>query len=183
MPRREEIAVLRDTLVSDDLFEALRVLNDTTDYRFTGIYLFDGPWVKSVLLFDRECPNVQIGHDVLWDDSYCRMAATDAGVFEITDALADARLATHAARHAVQCYCAVVLRSPDGKPLGTLCHYDVRPRLTAPQTFASLKAMQPQVQQLLWARLTAVTESIESRLQHFAPHDQRLATVIPPAAR
>ena len=172
MTPREEIAVLRDTLVSDDLFAALRVLNDTTDYRFTGIYLFDGRWVKSVLLFDREYPNVQIGHDVLWDDSYCRMTATEAGVCEITDSLTDARLVAHAAREAVRCYCAVLLCSPDGQPLGTLCHYDVRPRTTAPQTFATLKAVQPQVQQLLWTRLTAVRESIESRLQHSAQHNQ-----------
>ena len=168
MAPREEIAVLRDTLVVDDLFAALRRLNDTTDYRFTGIYLFEGKWVKSLLLFDRECPNVQIGHDVLWDDSYCRMAATGAGMCEITDSLTDARLTTHGARVAVQCYCAVLLCSPHGTPLGTLCHYDVRPRPTAAQTFEGLKETRPRVQQLLWTRLTAVTESRDARVQHSA---------------
>lgn len=187
MPPREEIAVLRDTLVVDDLFAALRSLNHTTDYRFTGIYLFEGKWVKSLLLFDRECPNVQIGHDVLWDDSYCRMTATGAGLCEITDSRTDARLTTHAAREAVQCYCAVSLCSPDGTPLGSLCHYDVRPRQTAAQTFAALKEMRPRVQELLWGRLTAVTESFDARVQGSAPlalrpvGGLRLEAVTPPA--
>jgi len=158
-------AIVRETLISDDLFGALRVLNQTTEYRFTGIYLLDGRWVKSVLLFDRDCPNVQIGHDVLWDESYCRLAATDGIQCEITNSLTDPRLTKHAAREAVQCYCGVLLRSPDGQPLGTLCHFDVRPRDTPTGALNTLKALRPMVENLLWAQVSGVTQSSGGSVQ------------------
>ena len=165
MTRTELLAVFRDTLVSDDLFAPLRLLNETTDYRFTGIYWLDGKWVKSVLLFDREHPNVQIGHDVLWDESYCRITATDGVACEITNSLTDARLTTHGAREAVQCYCAVLLRSPEGKPLGTICHYDVRPRQTPAGGVETLKALQSQVEKLLWARVNGALETVRDSVR------------------
>lgn len=147
---QDAITVFRDTLVSDDLFGALRALNRTTEYRFTGIYLLDDRWVRCVLLYDRETPNVQIGHDVMWDESYCRLTTDDGTACDITNSLTDPRLTVHAARAAVQCYCAVLLRSPAGTPLGTLCHYDVRPRETPAGTLATLKALRSQVETMLW---------------------------------
>lgn len=171
MTQEEVIALLREPLANDDLFDALRSLNYSTDYRFTGIYLLDGRWVKSVLLFDRECPNVQIGHDVLWDDSYCRLTATDGGSCEIVNALNDSRLTTHTARDAVQSYCAVLLRSPAGDPLGTLCHYDVRPQQTPAGTIETLQAVQPHVENLLWERLSGAGAT-DPPLQDFLPDSQ-----------
>lgn len=154
----DALTIVRDTLISDDLFGALRVLNQTTEYRFTGIYLLADRWVKSVLLFDRECPNVQIGHDILWDESYCSITATDGTQCEITNSLTDPRLAQHAAREAVQCHCGVLLRSPDGEPLGTLCHFDVRPRDTPAGALNALKGLRSMVENLLWASVSGVTQ-------------------------
>src|SRR5687767_6350248 len=91
-------AKCQDALDTGGLFELLKALNSTTGYRFTGIYQFEGKWVKSVWLYDRETPNIQFGSDVLWDDSYCRMTATHGDCCEIIDALADSRLTSHAAR-------------------------------------------------------------------------------------
>ena len=150
----DALTAFRDTLVADDLFAAIRGLNDTTDYRFTGIYLLDGSWVKSVLLFDRASPNVQIGHDILWDESYCSITAADGTACEITNSLTDPRLAAHAARQAVQCHCGVLLRAPDGHALGTLCHFDVQARETPAGALETLKALRVLVERLLWERVT-----------------------------
>ena len=153
------LTIVRDTLISDDLFGALRVLNQTTDYRFTGIYLLDGRWVRSVLLFDKECPNVQIGHDILWDESYCSITAMDGTQCEITNSLTDPRLAKHAAREAVQSHCGVLLRSPDREPLGTLCHFDVRPRDIPTGALDTLKGLRSIIENLLWRRVSGVGQS------------------------
>ena len=125
-------------------------MNDTTDYRFTGIYLLDGGWVKSVLLFDRAIPNVQIGRDVLWDESYCSMTAADGTGCVITDSLTDTRLVGHAAREAVRCYCGVLLHSPDGRAIGTLCHFDVQPRETPPGAFDTMNELKVLVERRIW---------------------------------
>src|SRR5688500_9925017 len=89
-----------------DLFSALWFLNGTTTYRFTGVYYFEPGVVKSLVLADRENPELRVGSDVPWFDSYCMMTAEDGQECEIQNALADARLTVHAARHAVLSYCA-----------------------------------------------------------------------------
>ena len=140
-------------LERDGLFGFLRTFNATTPYRFTGIYRFEGHWVKSVRLFDRERPDVEFGSDVLWDDSYCRMASTSGEVCEIVDALQDQRLTAHAARECVQSYLAVVLRNRDHSHYGTLCHYDVIPRRAPEGALEHLCLVRPFVEQVLTAAL------------------------------
>src|SRR5215210_6409425 len=102
---------------------ALHLLNGTTPYRLTGVYRFEGGLVRSVALFDRKNPHLLVGVDVPWQDSYCRLAEEDGARYEILDAPHDPRLTTHAARATVQAYVAVLLKMPNGSPLGTLCHY------------------------------------------------------------
>src|SRR5688572_12639168 len=128
------------TLHDNGLFAALGLLNGTTPYRFTGIYRFAPGLVKSVVLYDREAPNVEIGEDVPWYDSYCMIAAEDGSACEIQNSVQDSRLTHHAARLRVLSYAAVLLRTRDGDPLGTLCHYDVTPRQTPEGTFDGLFA-------------------------------------------
>ena len=84
-----------------------------------------------------------------WYDSYCRLTAEDGRHCEITHALQDARLTEHAAREAVQAYVAVLLKTPDGAPLGTLCHYDLH-QVTPPLgVFEDLDAVCPAVERAL----------------------------------
>ncbi len=137
------------TLREQGLFEALRILNSTTQYRFTGVYRFEAGWVKSVALFDRKNPHLRIGKDVPWDDSYCRLTAEDGDSCRIDSALIDSRLTTHAAREAVQSYIAVLLRSEDGAPFGTLCHFDVCSRRADERTIADLKLVRARVERAL----------------------------------
>ena len=138
-------------LHSQGLFEALRILNSASIYRFTGVYKFEETrLVKSVVLFDRRNPDLRVGQDVPWKDSYCMLAAEDGQSLEIADSQTDSRLKQHQARNTVQSYCAVLLRYPDGKPLGTLCHFDLRPCAAPPGTIEQLAAAKPALEQFLW---------------------------------
>jgi hypothetical protein len=137
-------------LREQDLFASLRFLNSTTTYRFTGVYCFEPGLVRSVLLYDRQNPNLRIGQDVPWFDSYCMLTAENGAECQIENALNDARLGGHAARQTVLAYCAVLLRTPEGDELGTLCHYDVSAKTTAPGVFDGLRACRPIVERCLW---------------------------------
>lgn len=147
-------------LHTEDLFHALRFLNRTTTYRFTGVYSFEPGLVKSVVLADRENPELRVGADVPWFDSYCMMAAGDGSQCVIQNSLEDLRLTGHAARAKVQCYCAVLLRTPEGEELGTLCHYDVCAKDTAPTVLEGLHACRTSVERYLWERLNLRREAL-----------------------
>lgn len=140
-----------------ELFEALRLLNQGTPYRFTGVYTFDYPYVKSVVLFDRESPNIEIGADVVWNDAYCRMTTTTGQPLVVTDSLEDDRLKDHPVRASLRFYCGIPLRTPDGKPLGTLCHYDLAPQAVPDDAFERLMSVRHLVQQAVWDRLKLTT--------------------------
>ena len=141
------IRSFRSTLAENGLHSALGVINATTDYRFTGVYRFEHELVVNVVLFDRENPELKVGEDVRLMESYCRITAVMSNPFGIDDAPADDRLDGHAARDAVQSYLAVLLRNPDGSPLGTLCHFDVRPRPFDDAMFEILDAARADVEQ------------------------------------
>lgn len=138
------------------LHAALQLLNATTPYRLTGVYRFEGGLVRSVALFDRKNPNLAVGVDVPWQDSYCRLASEDGARYQILDALHDPRLATHTAKATVQAYVAVLLKQPDGTPLGTLCHYDLHPVTPPLGVFEDLDATAPAMERSLWATLQAL---------------------------
>jgi hypothetical protein len=143
------------------LHGALRVLNATTPYRLTGIYRFQEGLVRSVVLFDRKNPELTVGVDVPWNDSYCRLVAEDGRRCEIADSLTDVRLRSHAARGAVQAYVAVLLKTPDGAPLGTLCHYDLQPVEPPADIFDALERVAPVLERALWRllNLAHITEA------------------------
>ncbi|MBA3948467.1 MAG: GAF domain-containing protein [Acidobacteria bacterium] len=136
-----------------DLFDALKILNAGTPYRFTGVYTFDYPLVKNVVLFDRQSPNIEIGADVVWNDAYCRMTVADGQPLVVTDSLLDARLTGHPIRDTLRFYCGVPLRTPDDKPLGTFCHYDLAPHDPPTEAFDRLLAVRDDMQRAVWARL------------------------------
>jgi hypothetical protein len=128
------------------LHGALGLLNATTPYRLTGVYRFQDGLVRSVVLFDRKNPELVVGVDVPWKDSYCRLVAENGRRCEITDSLSDVRLGSHAAREAVQAYVAVLLKTPEGAALGTLCHYDLQPVEPPVDVFDALERVSPVVE-------------------------------------
>ena len=139
-----------ETLQRHGLSRALAFLNGTTPYRFTGVYRFQDGVVKSVLLYDRKNPELRIGENVPWNDSYCRITADSGNSCTIEESLTDERLLHHAARYSVQAYCAVLLRMPTGLPLGTLCHFDVTPHHAPREILETLNAVRNIVERELW---------------------------------
>lgn len=130
-------------LANDGLPAALGALNADTEFRFTGVYRFEGDWVVSVALYDRLHPMLTLGENVKMRESYCRIAGELGGPFAIENAPRDPRLDGHAARDDVQSYIAVLLRDAAGRPWGTLCHFDFVPRPTDTAAFARLAAARP----------------------------------------
>ena len=148
------------------LHGALRVLNATTPYRLTGVYRFQEGLVRSVVLFDRKNPELTVGVDVPWHDSYCRLVAEDGRRCEIADSLTDVRLGSHAAREAVQAYVAVLLKTPDGLPLGTLCHYDLQPVAPPADILNALERVAPVIERALWRLLDLAHIPATERVSH-----------------
>src|SRR5205814_10243500 len=88
----------------------------------------------------------------------------------IRDALTDARLESHSARLAVQSYCAVLLYTRAGTPLGTLCQFDMKPQATPELTFGYLNAARPAVERYLWTTAKSASRPERSPiLEHKQP--------------
>lgn len=122
---------------------AVAFLNGRTRFRFTGIYHVDPPHLRNVLLFDRENPDINLSGAVTsLNDTYCALTYFD-GPFETGDAQRDDRLVVHPSRDSVISYTGVPLRLANGRIWGTLCHYDVRPRILSPAERSVLQSVAP----------------------------------------
>ena len=142
---------VRATLAQAGLHAALRLLNGTTSYRFTGVYCFEPEWVRSYVLYDRENPALEVGANVRMKESYCMYTARAGAPLVIENAPQEPRWLGHAARDSVLSYVAVLLLDSDGLPLGTLCHFDFCGRELPPGTLELLLEVRESVQEHLWA--------------------------------
>lgn len=115
------------------LHDALAFLNARTRHRYTGVYRFDPPMLRNVCLYDRENPLLRMGGDSPMNETYCSIVGERAAPFTTPDSLGDASLEAHPARANVQAYCGAPVEDGGGRCVGTLCHFDVRPRLV-PET-------------------------------------------------
>ena len=105
-------------------------LNSRTRFRFTGLYRVAPPYLRNLYLYDRENPNLNVSGEISrLDETYCAIVCAVGHLFATVNSDNDVRLATHAARERVISYCGVPIRRESGVIWGTLCHYDVRPRL------------------------------------------------------
>lgn len=117
-------------LAAGNVRAVLARLNARTRYRFTGLYRVEPPLLRSVELFDRENPSLRLAGDInTLEDTCCAIVAHSEEPFATADARADRRVTGPAARSAVISYVGVPVHTPDGDLWGTLCHFDVRPRL------------------------------------------------------
>lgn len=129
-------------LRSSRVVPALAYLNARTRFRFTGIYRVEPPFLRNLHLFDRENPALNVSGNVgPLEDTYCSITARSERGFATPDALADRRLEAHAARDSVISYCGIPIRMEDGRVWGTLCHFDVRPRLIPPAEVPVLESV------------------------------------------
>ena len=111
------------------LYAALALLNNRTRFRYTGVYRFAPPLLHNVCLFDRENPQVRTRGDLQLDDTYCGIVARSGEPLVVENSLTDHRLLWHPSRKTVIAYNAVPLLDTTDKCFGSLCHWDVRPRL------------------------------------------------------
>jgi PAS domain S-box-containing protein len=124
LERADTFIKLEKILAARGVHEALRFLNSRTSHRFTGIFRFDGAILRNVMLVDSYAPEVTKGDDAPMTATYCAIVGETAHPFATDDARLDDRLRTHSARENVVSYCGVLLRDDEGKPFGTLCHFD-----------------------------------------------------------
>lgn len=109
---------------------ALRFLNERTRYRYTGLYHVEPPMLRNVHLFDRENPTLNVSGELTpLRETFCGVVWSTNDALLITDALADARFVAHPARERVLSYSGIPVRAIGELPWGSLCHFDVRPRL------------------------------------------------------
>jgi hypothetical protein len=125
---------------------ALAFLNARTRYRYTGLYRAAPPLLCNLCLYDRENPGLNCSGEVsLLDETYCAIVCAHAEPYSVNDGRGTAaeRAALAAGRQAVLSYCGVPIRSSSGTVLGTLCHFDVRPRLLPRDECDLLEAVAP----------------------------------------
>ena len=131
-------------LRDDGLAGALALLNDRTRCRFTGLYRVAPPDLLNVALHDRENPTFNISGAVCaLSDTFCSIVSERGRPFRVSDAPADPQLQAHPARDSVQSYAGVPVRLPDGRLVGTLCHFDGRPRILPLRELAVMEELAP----------------------------------------
>ena len=136
------VSKVEDALSRGELRVALKALNAAAGLRFTAVYRFDGETLKSLALFDREAIGVQIWPDIPVRDSYCTFLRKRL-VFVTEDAAHDPAVAGHPKQSVVFSYCGAALRGPNGKPWGSLCHFDHVPHTVSPADVAVLERVAP----------------------------------------
>ncbi len=144
-PRPEAFQKLTRALELHGFTAALRILNARSAHRFTAVYRIDGAMLRNVALVDAENAQVERGDDVPLEASYCSLVTARGRTFTTEDATEDDRLRQHPARDVVRSYCGTVLRDAEGRPLGTLCHFDPAPCDIPVSEIPLLEALAPYV--------------------------------------
>lgn len=145
--------LVRDMLASSDLTEVLRLLNQRARFRFTGVYRTDPPLLRNICLFDRENPSLLLGGDSTpLERTYCGIVSSTRAPFYVEDAISDPRLTAHPARESVLSYAGVAIRNAAGHVVGTLCHFDTRPRMLPDHEIKVLEGAARSISMWLLAR-------------------------------
>ena len=138
----EQTAALRNVLASQGVLPGLALLNDRTDYRYTGIYKFDGDVMRAVHVFDRLAEHRTWLRAVPLNRSFCRYVLQQ-GEFVTASASQDRRLGSHPYDGLVESYYGRLLERADGTPYGTFIHFDMEPRLIAARELGFLQEAVP----------------------------------------
>jgi GAF domain-containing protein len=110
---------------------ALIFLNGLTSHRFSAIYQFEHETLRNLYFYDRENPEIESIEEIPVTASYCVFLRETGVLFHTSDALRDERVRTHPKREKVLAYCGVPLLDAKGALFGSICHFDLRPRVIA----------------------------------------------------
>ncbi|MDQ4079354.1 MAG: GAF domain-containing protein [Gemmatimonadota bacterium] len=123
---------------------ALGYLNARVRFRYTGIFHPEPPMLRNVSLFDRENPRLNVSGNVIpLVSGYCGIVYSTNGSFATPNAQRDPRLCSHPARSSMRSYAGVPISVDDGSAWGTLCHFDMRPRVIPPTELPLLELVAP----------------------------------------
>lgn len=143
------MAEFQSVLDAKGLRAALRFLNTQTPHRFTGVYRFDHETLRNIALCDRHNPAVDHGEDLPMANAPCARVG-DFGTHLVVDNLIyDTRFERDFG--GIVSYCGALLRTPNGRAFGTLCHYDSLPCESPPNIVSFLELVAP----LIFAALPA----------------------------
>ncbi|HEY1656817.1 MAG TPA: GAF domain-containing protein [Candidatus Sulfotelmatobacter sp.] len=106
------------------LWAGLQWLNSRAPYRFSAVFAFDGDMLRNVCLVDKEDADVKTCGDQPILNSYCTYIHRSGQPFSVENSNLDSRVADHPKRPSLQSYYGIPLVDPDGKMLGTVCHFD-----------------------------------------------------------
>lgn len=120
--------VFTSLMDTDGIRSALYAVLRQSDYRFIGIFRFQGGKATSVVHVDRQDLSVLQASEVDDTATYCSFVRDGQRPFVTSNASTDVRTASHVARDTVLSYCGVPIVTAGGELIGTLCHYDLTPR-------------------------------------------------------
>lgn len=129
------------TLQREGLQAGLETLNGFGHLRFSGVYRFDPPFLRSLYLVDKRHPGIlSSGPSQVLDDTYAAIIQKWKQPFFTDDAVADSRLARHPARQTIRAYAGAPIKVAGGRIWGVLAHHDAEPRPIAPGQMEFLTA-------------------------------------------
>jgi len=146
LPRR-----FQDTIRERGLVAAMRLLNTEVPYRYSAIFAFDGYMLRNICLIDKEDPAITSCSDQPITESYCIYVQRSNQKFEVEEALLDPRVKDHPKRSLFQCYYGVPLYGPNGKILGTVCHFDSAPIAATAEVATDLDELAPVIAEAAFA--------------------------------
>ena len=128
-----------DALQRAGVDEALRVLNQRVPHRYTAVYQLDGTVLRNLFLYDKQGEiRPEYLAEVDMGDSFCQFVLRE-GAFLTDNSAFDRRLDGHPYQGKMVAYHGVPVAGPDGRLLGTLCHFDTEPRGLVSEEFACLE--------------------------------------------
>jgi len=133
---------VRNVLATHGIHRALAMLNDRTEYRYTGLYKLDGDTMRAAHVFDRSAEYRTWLKVVPLSKSLCRFAI-EKGQFMTSHASKDLALADHPHAGLIESYYGRLLTRSDGTPYGTFIHFDVEPRIISPDEVKFLREVTP----------------------------------------
>jgi hypothetical protein len=120
----ELISKIENILKTEGIYAALKLLNDETGHRYTGLYRYAGHKLQNIALYDRLEPSTNQAGDVPLSVTYCSLLK-ELEALELLDRQKDSREGVLTIETPVNSYCGVLIRDSYGQPFGSLCHWDM----------------------------------------------------------
>jgi hypothetical protein len=133
----------KTTLEAHGLEAALRGLNHEVPYRYTAIFAFDGEMLRNICLIDKNNSSIANCSDQPITESYCMYIHRSRERFNVEQSVLDSRVEGHPKRRSFQCYYGIPLFGPQGKMLGTACHFDIMPVRVTEEVAEALDSLAP----------------------------------------